>query len=92
MTKNKQKGAKAPLNFFQKSIDKHFPVCYNIIRKNEREETKMAREQRYMDKETGEIVFTHAEAMELFRQGHNIELWYLSETLGEWVCGVEWEH
>ena len=52
----------------------------------------MAREQRYMDKETGEIVFTHKEAMELFRQGHNIEVWYLSEVLGEWICGVEWEH
>ena len=62
------------------------------MNKQKKEETKMAREQRYMDKETGEIVFTHAEAMELFRQGHNIELWYLSETLGEWICGIEWEH
>ena len=50
----------------------------------------------YMDTETGEVVFTHAEAMELFRQGHDISIFrrfcYTPCGHGEWRFMVRWEH
>lgn len=52
----------------------------------------MAMNKYYMSKMTGEVVFNHREAMELYRAGHEIEIHYWSETLQEDVCGAEWVH
>ena len=46
----------------------------------------------YVSKLTGELVETHAEAMELYRQGHDIECWGWSPTLDTMVNRVTWEH
>ena len=74
-----------PLDIFQK-------MCYNKDTK-EREVIKMNNDARcYVSKLTGEMVETHAEAMELYRAGHDIECWGWSPTLGEMVNRVDWEH
>lgn len=46
----------------------------------------------YMSTLTGECVTTHKEAMELFNAGHDINIIDWSETLGEWICRMIWEH
>lgn len=46
----------------------------------------------YVSKLTGEMVETHAEAMVLYREGHDIECWGWSPTLGEMVNRVDWAH
>ena len=46
----------------------------------------------YMSLSTGEIVFTQKEAMELYRQGHEIAVWSWSEVLQEMIERVRWEH
>jgi hypothetical protein len=68
-------------------------LCYNIDTK-EREVIKMANNDAryYVSKLTGEMVETHAEAMALYREGHDIECWGWSPTLGEMVNRVDWVH
>jgi hypothetical protein len=46
----------------------------------------------WMSKITGEVVFTHKEAMELYRQGHEIEYWSWSDVAGEMLHRVDWVH
>jgi hypothetical protein len=46
----------------------------------------------FMSKLTGEVVFTHAEAMELYRAGHEIELWGWSDVAGEMLHWGSWVH
>ena len=46
----------------------------------------------YMSKITGEVVETHAEAMELYRAGHDIACYGWSERLQEVVNKLDWEH
>ncbi len=50
----------------------------------------MKREQYYKSKATGKTTESHREAMDWYRAKEEIEVWYFSETLGEWICGVEW--
>jgi hypothetical protein len=50
----------------------------------------MNREQYYKNKRTGERTDSHKQAMEWYRNHDEIEVWYFSETCGEWLCGVEW--
>ena len=50
----------------------------------------MKREQYYKSKATGKTTRNHGEAMGWYRNKEEIEVWYFSETLGEWICGVEW--
>ena len=50
----------------------------------------MKREQYYKNKRTGETTESHRQAMEWYRGKDEVEVWYFSETLGEWLCGVEW--
>ena len=82
-------------NFFQKTLDKQPRVCYNKDTK-EREVIKMAKSKNdvmyYMSKMTGEVVETHAEAMELYRAGHDIACYGWSEHLQEVVNKLDWEH
>jgi hypothetical protein len=70
-------------------LDKMPGVCYTIIRKG-KEIKKMKREQYYKNKRTGERTESHKQAMEWYRGKDEIEVWYFSETLGEWLCGIEW--
>lgn len=46
----------------------------------------------YMSMTTGERVETHAEAMVLYRAGHNIMCYGWSSALGEIVPRLEWAH
>ena len=46
----------------------------------------------YMSMKTGEIVFTHGEAMELYRAGHEISLWSWSDVCQEMIERVQWVH
>ena len=72
-------------------LDKAPGLCYTIITKDkEKEIKKMKREQYYKNKRTGERTESHKQAMEWYRGKDEIEVWYFSETLGEWLCGVEW--
>lgn len=48
--------------------------------------------QYWMSKETGEVVLTHKEAMELYRQGHEIEYHSWSDVAGEMLHRVDWVH
>ena len=50
----------------------------------------MKREQYYKNKRTGETTTSQKQAMEWYRGKDEIEVWYFSETLGEWLCGIEW--
>ena len=50
----------------------------------------MKREQYYKNKRTGETTESHKQAMEWYRGKDEIEVWYFSEALAEWICGVEW--
>lgn len=50
----------------------------------------MKREQYYKNKRTGERTDSHAEAMGWYRAKDEVEVWYYSETLCEWICGIEW--
>ena len=56
----------------------------------------MEKETIYMSLETGEVVDTHAEAMELYRDGHRIQVMYHNRyNGGEWEPlrnGPTWEH
>lgn len=52
----------------------------------------MKREQYYKNKRTGERTESQREAMEWYRNKDEIEVWYYSETLAEWICGIEWVH
>ena len=65
-------------------------MCYNEITKKEKEIKKMKREQYYKNKRTGETTESQKQAMEWYRGKDEIEVWYFSETCGEWLCGVEW--
>ena len=72
-------------------LDKPGNLCYTTIRKRkEKEIQKMKREQYYKSKATGKTTESHREAMEWYRAHEEIQVWYFSETLGEWICGVEW--
>jgi len=72
-------------------LDKPPGVCYTIITKGkEKEIKKMKREQYYKNKRTGERTESQKQAMEWYRGKDEIEVWYFSETLGEWICGIEW--
>ena len=62
-------------------------LYYNQKRKGDK---KMKREQYYKNKRTGERTESHKQAMEWYRAKDEIEVWYFSETLSEWICGVEW--
>lgn len=50
----------------------------------------MKREQYYQNKRTGERTESHKQAMEWYRAKNEVQVWYFSETLSEWICGVEW--
>ena len=50
----------------------------------------MKREQYYKNKRTGERTESQRRAMEWYRAKDEIEVWYYSETLSEWICGIEW--
>lgn len=51
----------------------------------------MARQQYYKNKRTAECTESHKQAMDWYRNNRDeIEVWYFSEVLGEWICGVEW--
>ena len=65
------------------------PGCmlYYNHKEKRKEVKKMKREQYYKNKRTGE---RNKQAMEWYRGKDEIEVWYFSETLGEWLCGVEW--
>ena len=56
----------------------------------------MEKEQIYMSLETGEVVDTHTEAMELYRAGHEIQIMYRYRyNGGEWgpfTNGPYWAH
>jgi len=56
----------------------------------------MEKEQIYMSLETGEVVDTHNEAMELYREGHEIQIKYhYCYNGGEWepwIDGPYWAH
>lgn len=44
----------------------------------------------YRNKRTGEITRLHPKAMEWYRAKDEVQVWYFSDTLGQWVCGLEW--
>lgn len=44
----------------------------------------------YRNKRTGETTESHAQAMEWYRGKDEVEIWGWSETLGEWICRMEW--
>jgi hypothetical protein len=50
----------------------------------------MKREQYYKNKRTGERTESHAVAMGWYRAKDEVEVWYYSEAVSEWLCGVEW--
>lgn len=50
----------------------------------------MKRKQYYKNKRTGERTESHATAMGWYRAKDEVQVWYFSETLSEWICGVEW--
>ena len=50
----------------------------------------MNRKQFYKNKTTGEITEDKNQAMAWYRGKDEIEVWYFSNTIGEWICGVEW--
>lgn len=45
----------------------------------------------YKNKTTGEVTDNHSKAVEWYKKDE-IEVWYFSECLCEWVCGIEWVH
>ena len=47
-------------------------------------------EKYFKNKRTGETTESHAKAMEWYRAKDEIEIWGWSETLGEWICRMEW--
>ena len=57
---------------------------------------KTEREQIWMSLETGEVVETHAEAMELYRAGHELQIKYRYRyNDGDWLDwqdGPQWVH
>lgn len=65
-------------------------MLYYNQKEKRKEVKKMKREQYYKSKATDKTTESHREAMEWYRAKEEIEVWYFSETLGEWVCGVEW--
>lgn len=46
----------------------------------------------YKNKTTGEVVTDVKEAQKWYNNGDEIEVWYFSNTLSEWVMGLEWIH
>jgi len=46
----------------------------------------------YMNCTTGELVNSHAIAMDWYRDGDEVALISYSDTLGEWVERGRWEH
>ena len=64
---------------------------HDIIKIQKRKELITMKEH-WMSKITGEVVFTHKEAMELYRQGHEIEHWSWSDVAGEMLHRVDWAH
>ena len=54
------------------------------------------KETAYMSLETGEVVDTQAEAMELYRDGHRIQVMYHNRYNGgkweDWRNGPQWVH
>ena len=83
----KQQEIKKSPTFFQKTIDKYNRMCYTIITKGKGIK-KM--EKYYKNKRTGEKTESHAKAMEWYRAKDEVQIWGWSETLGEWVCRLEW--
>ena len=57
---------------------------------------EMEKEQIYMSLETGEVVDTHYEAMNLYREGHEIQILYRcrrdGEEWGPFTEGAYWAH
>jgi hypothetical protein len=68
-------------------LDKSGAVWYYNTRK--RKETKVM-EKYFKNKRTGEKTESHAKAMEWYRAKDEVEIWGWSETLGEWICRMEW--
>ena len=60
------------------------------------EKLTMEKETVYMSLETGEVVDTHAEGIDLYREGHRIQiLYHYRYNGGEWEPfrnGPTWEH
>jgi len=71
----------------KKVLDKSGLMCYYNTRK--RKETKVM-EKYFKNKRTGETTESHAKAMEWYRAKDEVEIWGWSETLGEWICRMEW--
>lgn len=77
----------------------HFSFClltnsnlYAIMGVQSRKGEIQMKKQYYVSKLTGEVVFTHQEAMELYRAGHEIEIWAPSKLTGEMLHWVDWVH
>lgn len=60
------------------------------------EKLLIEKETAYMSLETGEVVDTQAEAMELYRDGHRIQVMYHNRYNGgewePWTEGPYWAH
>ena len=60
------------------------------------EKLVIEKETAYMSLETGEVVNTQAEGMELYRDGHRIQviyhLRYHGGEWGDWQNGPQWVH
>ena len=58
--------------------------------------TWIEKEQIYISRETGELVETHAEAMALYNEGHEIQIRYRYRfdggTWQPWIDGPYWAH
>lgn len=83
-------GLKLLSNLLKKGLDKSPFICYNTDTNKGKELINM--KEHWMSKSTGEVVFTHKEAMELYRQGHEIEYWSWSDVAGEMLHRVDWVH
>lgn len=75
---------------FKKTIDISFAVCYTYIKIRKGE--KIMKNIIYMSTLTGECTENHKDAVALFNEGHDIDIMDWSETLGEWICRMTWEH
>ena len=65
-------------------------MLYYNQKEKRKGDKKMKREQYYKSKATGKTTTSQREAMEWYRAKEEIEVWYFSEAIGEWLCGIEW--
>lgn len=46
----------------------------------------------YKNEITNEVTDSKDQAKIWHSEGADIEIWYFSTFLGEWICGMEWLH